>query len=43
MQQTMDDLEKLNQRLAELKREHKDLDDVITRLGKSLSYNLLQI
>ena len=43
MQQTMDDLEKLNQRLAELKSEHKDLDDVIARFGESLSYNLLQI
>ena len=43
MQKTMDDLEKLNQRLAELKSEHKDLDDVIARLGESLSYDLLQI
>ena len=43
MQKTMDDLEKLNQRLVELKSEHKDLDDVITRLDESLSYGLLRI
>ena len=41
MQQTMDDLEKLNQRLAELKGEHKDLDDIIARLDESWSYDLL--
>jgi len=43
VQKTMDDLEKLNQRLAELKSEHKDFDDVIARLDESRSYDLLQI
>ncbi len=39
----MDDQEKLNQRLAELKSEHKDLDEVIARLDESRPYDLLQI
>ena len=43
MQQTMDSSEKLNQRLAKLKGEHKDLDDIISRLDESWSYDLLQI
>lgn len=39
----MDDQEKLNQRLAELKSEHKDLDEVIARLDESRPYDLLQV
>ena len=39
----MDDLEKLNQRLAKLKSQHKDFDDVIAKLDESRSYYLLQI
>lgn len=39
----MDDQEKLKQRLAELKSEHKDLDEVIARLNESQPYDLLQI
>jgi len=39
----MDGFEKLNQRLAELKGEHKDLDDIIARLDESWSYDPLQI
>jgi hypothetical protein len=39
----MDNQEKMNQRLAELKGEHKDLDDVITKLDESRPYDLLQI
>ena len=39
----MDDQEKLNQRLAELKSEHKDLDEVIARLDESRPCDLLQI
>ena len=41
--QAMNDLKKLNQRLAELKSEHKNLDDVIAKLDESRSCDFLQI
>ncbi|MGE0095082.1 MAG: YdcH family protein [Alphaproteobacteria bacterium] len=38
-----DDKEFLQQRLAELKSEHRDLDDVIDRLSEKRPVDLLQI
>jgi hypothetical protein len=41
----MDDVERalLEQRIAQLKIEHRDLDDVIRRLGDALVYDQLQL
>lgn len=37
------DIEKLKQRLAELKSEHRDLDDVIARLADGGAFDQLQV
>ncbi|MEC8461960.1 MAG: DUF465 domain-containing protein [Pseudomonadota bacterium] len=39
----MSDQELLRHKLAELKLEHRDLDDVITRLTERASYDQLQL
>ena len=39
----MNDQELLRLKLAELKLEHRDLDDVITRLTERTSYDQLQL
>ena len=39
----MNDQELLRLKLAELKLEHRDLDDVITRLTERASYDQLQL
>ncbi|HER26039.1 MAG TPA: DUF465 domain-containing protein [Rhodospirillales bacterium] len=39
----MDDSEKINSKLAELKLEHRDLDDVISRLMEDGSFNQIQV
>ena len=39
----MSDQELLRLKLAELKLEHRDLDDVITRLTERASYDQLQL
>lgn len=41
----MDDVERamLEQRIMQLKIEHRDLDDVIKRLGEQLVYDQLQL
>jgi hypothetical protein len=39
----MDDVESLKERLAALRTEHRDLDDVIARLTESAPFDQLQI
>ena len=39
----MDEQERLKERLAELKSEHRDLDDVIDRLAQQRPVDLIQI
>jgi len=39
----MDEQERLQQRLAELKTEHRDLDDVINRLAEQRPVDLIQM
>lgn len=39
----MEDIEELEEKLAELELEHKDLDDVIDRLRNSTSVDFLQM
>ncbi len=39
----MDDIEALKNKLADLRTEHRDLDDVIARMTENGSYNQLQI
>ena len=39
----MSDVERLRARLAELKSEHRDLDDVITQITESGPYDRLQV
>ncbi len=38
-----DNIESLRQRLAELKSEHRDLDDVIARIGEAAPFDQVQI
>ena len=38
-----DNIESLRQRLAELKSEHRDLDDVIARIGETAPFDQVQI
>jgi hypothetical protein len=38
-----DNIEALQQRLAELKSEHRDLDDVIARIGEAAPFDQVQI
>jgi len=38
-----DEIEALRQRLAELKSEHRDLDDVIMRISGDAPFNQIQI
>jgi len=38
-----DEIEALRQRLAELKSEHRDLDDVIARISGNAPFNQIQI
>ncbi|MCK5575404.1 MAG: DUF465 domain-containing protein [Sphingomonadales bacterium] len=38
-----DDLEQIRQRIEQLRLEHRDLDDVITRLSQDASPNILQL
>lgn len=40
---SMDEQERLQQRLAELKSEHRDLDDVINRLIEQRPVDLIQL
>jgi hypothetical protein len=40
---TMDEQERLKQKLAELKSEHRDLDDVINRLLEQRPVDLIQM
>ena len=37
------DIERLRQKLAELKTEHRDLDDVISRISESATSDQIQI
>lgn len=37
------EIEQMRQRLAELKSEHRDLDDVIARISESAPFNQIQI
>lgn len=39
----MDEQERLQQKLAELKSEHRDLDDVISRLTEQRPVDLIQV
>lgn len=39
----MDDDEELKERLVELKQEHKDLDDIITRLMSAQPVDFVQV
>ena len=39
----MDEQERLQQKLAELKSEHRDLDDVISRLMEQRPVDLIQV
>ena len=39
----MDDTEKINNKLAELRSEHRDLDDVIARLMEDAAFNQIQV
>ena len=39
----MDDIETLKRKLAELKTEHRDLDDVITHLTETAPFDQLQV
>ncbi len=39
----MDDIETLKRKLAELKSEHRDLDDVITHLVENAPFDQLQV
>lgn len=39
----MDENERLKQRLEELKSEHRDLDDVIARLGEAAPFDQLRM
>lgn len=38
----MEDQEDLQERLTELKNEHRDLDDIISRLNESVPFDQLQ-
>ncbi len=38
-----DNIEALQQKLAELKSEHRDLDDVIARIGETAPFDQIQI
>jgi hypothetical protein len=38
-----DNIEALRQRLAELKSEHRDLDDVIAHIGETAPFDQIQI
>ncbi len=38
-----DEIEALQQRLAELKSEHRDLDDVIAHIGETAPFDQVQI
>ena len=40
---TMDDIDQMKKRLAELRLEHRDLDDVIARLADQAPFSQLQI
>ena len=39
----IDDRETLHQRLAELRQEHRDLDDVIARIAETAPFDQLQL
>ena len=39
----MDDFETIQTKLAELRTEHRDLDDVIDRLTEDSSFNQIQV
>ena len=39
----MDDLEAIQSKLAELRTEHRDLDDVIDRLTEDSGFNQIQV
>lgn len=39
----MNDIEEIKQKLAELKTEHRDLDDVIARITEDAPFNQLQV
>jgi len=39
----MDDFETIQNKLAELRTEHRDLDDVIDRLTEDSSFNQIQV
>lgn len=39
----MDDLEEMKRRLADLKTEHRDLDDVVARLLEKAPFDQLQL
>jgi hypothetical protein len=43
MDEDDDDIERLRQRLAELKSEHRDLDDVIAQIGETAPFDQIQI
>lgn len=39
----LEETERLRQRLAELKTEHRDLDDVIARIAETVPFDQIQI
>ena len=43
MDEDGDEIERLRQRLAELKSEHRDLDDVIAQISETAPCNQIQI
>ena len=43
MDEVEDEIEHLRQRLAELKSEHRDLDDVIARISDTAPFDQIQV
>jgi hypothetical protein len=43
MDEDDDDIERLRRRLAELKSEHRDLDDVIAQISETAPFDQIQI
>ncbi|MEE9209866.1 MAG: YdcH family protein [Kiloniellales bacterium] len=43
MDEDGDEIERLRQRLAELKSEHRDLDDVIARISDTAPFDQIQV
>lgn len=39
----LEEIERLRQKLAELKTEHRDLDDVIARIAETVPFDQIQI